>query len=83
MCVLKVVNKKFEVNNTKFFCYNILNNKFGDIKNEASPNQAKPEEIINLDLIATSEAIDILGKALAFSMLFFFGNFLYKTIHIK
>ncbi len=31
----------------------------------ASPNQAKPEEIINLDLIATSEAIDIFGRYIA------------------
>jgi len=31
----------------------------------ASPNQAKPEHIINLDLVATSLAIDVFGKYIA------------------
>ena len=42
-------------------------NSLGDIKYfidtaGASPNQASPEHIINLDLVATSLAIDIFGK---------------------
>ena len=42
-------------------------NELGDIKYfidtaGASPNQASPEHIINLDLVATSLAIDIFGK---------------------
>lgn len=45
-------------------------NQLGDIKYfidtaGASPNQASPEHIINLDLVATSLAIDIFGKYIA------------------
>ena len=45
-------------------------NELGDIKYfidtaGASPNQASPEHIINLDLVATSLAIDIFGKYIA------------------
>lgn len=44
--------------------------ELGDIKYYihtagASPNQASPEHIINLDLVATSVAIDIFGKYMA------------------
>ncbi|WP_407462041.1 SDR family oxidoreductase [Methanobrevibacter sp.] len=45
-------------------------NELGDVKYYihtagASPNQASPEHIINLDLVATSLAIDIFGKYMA------------------